>query len=993
MLGVLMPLWVLAEVGGIRGMVMDQDFEVPLPGVKVRISETGQEAETSEGGSYVFESIEPGGYTLLFSKGGYTRVTRPEVVVTAGSLAEVDVEMAGEYEEMDELVVRDIQLGGASEIGLLNLRMESSALMDSVGSDLMGKAGASDAAQALTLVPGTTVQDGKYAVVRGLPDRYVSTQMNGVRLPTADPDKRAVQLDQFPAAMIESMQVSKTFTPDQQGDASGGAVNVVLKGVPDGRILKAGFGMEFNTQVLDAGDQFLTYTGGGVDAWGNDAGSIRPQPAGTVWNGAVGVSRGDAPMSYKLGVTAGDKMEFDTGVKVGAFGSFFYKRDASYFEGGVDDRYWQESPGAALTPQFSGNANLKGNMFNTSLYDATQATDELQWGSLGAIGIESENHAVNLLYSHTFSAEDTATLLENTRGKYYFFPGHDPYDPNTPGHYNDPVNGEDNTEGSRFRRSETLEYVERVSDTLQLHGTHVLPFPDLGIGSVFRFLDPEADWTVASSSSRLDSPDKRLFESFWLPPYLKNNDPARPKGNEHQQVNDGSAGGLGNLYRVWKTVEEDSSQYFVNGTLPFEQWSGDKGFLKLGFFNDEVTRQYRQESFNSDPSIGGASSAGDWQDLWSARYPDEGHVINAADIDVDYDGDQQISAWYYMLDVPVSSFLKLTGGTRFEKTDISTTITDADGGNLLLFLPPNYNGIDFQGNEDLANASLSQSDVLPSLGFELVPADKWVFRGSYSETVARMTFKELTPIQQQDYLGGDVFIGNPDLQMSSLKNYDLRLDYNPYPGGLVSFSWFYKDITDPIEYRQVLLDSTLATTAENFPEGTINGYEAEVRQSLGRFWNSLEGLSVGGNITLIESDVELSAKALEEMKNVGAPRSSRPMLNAPEYLYNLNAAYSIPKFGAELGIFYVVKGDTLVTGGGNANGNFSPDVYATERGTLNLTLSKKLGDHLKLNLSAKNITDSKVQEVYRSDYVPGGDVVKRSYKTGVDYSIGLSAKW
>jgi hypothetical protein len=85
--------------------------------------------------------------------------------------------------------------------------------MDSIGSDLMSRAGASDAAAALRLVAGASVQDGKYAVIRGLPDRYVSSQMNRVRLPTADENKRAVELDQFPAAAIESIQVSKTFTP------------------------------------------------------------------------------------------------------------------------------------------------------------------------------------------------------------------------------------------------------------------------------------------------------------------------------------------------------------------------------------------------------------------------------------------------------------------------------------------------------------------------------------------------------------------------------------------------------------------------------------------------------------------------------------------------------------------------------------------------------------------------------------------------------------
>ena len=119
------------------------------------------------------------------------------------------------------------------------------ALMDSISADLMSRAGASDAASALKLVAGASVQNGKSAVIRGLPDRYVSSQMNGVRLPTADEDKRAVELDQFPSAVIESIQVSKTFTPDQQGDASGGAVNVVLKSVPEENTIKVSISTSF----------------------------------------------------------------------------------------------------------------------------------------------------------------------------------------------------------------------------------------------------------------------------------------------------------------------------------------------------------------------------------------------------------------------------------------------------------------------------------------------------------------------------------------------------------------------------------------------------------------------------------------------------------------------------------------------------------------------------------------------------------------------------
>ena len=235
----LVPATALAEeqVGAIRGVVYDKDFEAPLPLAEVTIVEIDKTVAATEEGNFVLRDIPPGTYTLVFSKGGYTRKVKSDVVVASGRITDMDVWLSGDFVEMDEFVVQDLVIGGGTELGLLNLKMEMPAMMDSVSSELMSQAGAGDAATALKLVSGATVQDGKYAVVRGLPDRYVNSQMNGVRLPTADPDKRAVQLDQFPSALIESIQVSKTFTPDQQGDASGGAVNVVLKSIPDEPVL------------------------------------------------------------------------------------------------------------------------------------------------------------------------------------------------------------------------------------------------------------------------------------------------------------------------------------------------------------------------------------------------------------------------------------------------------------------------------------------------------------------------------------------------------------------------------------------------------------------------------------------------------------------------------------------------------------------------------------------------------------------------------------
>ncbi|MFN3533246.1 MAG: TonB-dependent receptor domain-containing protein [Candidatus Brocadia sp.] len=273
------------------------------------------------------------------------------------------------------------------------------------------------------------------------------------------------------------------------------------------------------------------------------------------------------------------------------------------------------------------------------------------------------------------------------------------------------------------------------------------------------------------------------------------------------------------------------------------------------------------------------------------------------------------------------------------------------------------------------------------------PFKQITLRGSYSETVARPTFKELTPIQQQEFLGGDIFIGNPELQMSALKNYDLRLDYMPYNGGLISVSWFYKDIKDPIEYVQDLVNAFSFITPLNFPEGKLSGFEFETRQHLGYFWDVMKGLSIGGNVTFIDSEVTLPESERENLANAGVETTTRNMLGAPEYLYNIYLTYDYEPFGTQIGLFYTVKGDTLVVGAGSRNGHYVPDVFATEFGTLNLSVSKKLGKHFGLTFLARNLTNPAIKEVYRTPDFLGDEEVKTSYTKGIDFLFSISGVW
>jgi outer membrane receptor protein involved in Fe transport len=229
--------------------------------------------------------------------------------------------------------------------------------------------------------------------------------------------------------------------------------------------------------------------------------------------------------------------------------------------------------------------------------------------------------------------------------------------------------------------------------------------------------------------------------------------------------------------------------------------------------------------------------------------------------------------------------------------------------------------------------------------------------------------------------------------MSAVKNYDLRADWSPYEGGLVSGSWFRKDIRNPIEFVQQIASFDF-TTPVNYPKGTLSGYEIEIRQKMGQFWEPLEGFTLGANATFISSKVILPADEAASFSQPGiqAPISSRDMTNAPAHLYNINATYDFADTGTQVGLFYTVQGDTLIAGAGDANGNFVPSLYSKEFGTLNLSVNQKLGDHFKLQFQAKNLLNPEIETVYRSKYI-GSDVLHTSFTRGVDFTLSLSCEF
>ena len=112
------------------------------------------------------------------------------------------------------------------------------------------------AADVLQRVSGVTVQrnangEAKYAIIRGMDKRYNYTTVDGIKMPSPDDKMRFVPMDMFPTEILDRIEVIKNLTPDMEGDAIGGVMNLKMKEAPDHKIMYASAGTGYNENLLD----------------------------------------------------------------------------------------------------------------------------------------------------------------------------------------------------------------------------------------------------------------------------------------------------------------------------------------------------------------------------------------------------------------------------------------------------------------------------------------------------------------------------------------------------------------------------------------------------------------------------------------------------------------------------------------------------------------------------------------------------------------------
>ncbi|WP_420456169.1 TonB-dependent receptor domain-containing protein [Rubrivirga sp.] len=964
----LLPGLVAAQTGTLSGTVVDGDFGGGLPGASVLVVETGTGDATDIDGNYEVAGLEPGSYTVRYSFIGYGSQTVEDVTVAAGQTQTINITLTA-GEQLEEVVVTAEEIIATnSEVGLLRVRAKAAQVSDAISAETISQSGASDAGDAMERVTGASVQGGRYVYVRGLGDRYANTQLNGSTLPTADPDRRAVQFDLFPSDFLENIVTLKTFTPDKPGSFSGGLVDINTRSFPLEFTASLSASTGLSTQVVP-GDDILVDRAAGIsyvgtaDALDLPAALQGDVPFPTVSNSEVfnadspegqarlatiaenealvdffsartaapGTSSADPNVS--LAASIGNRVSF-LGNDLGFILGGTLDRGVGSYDEGVVGRYDTAGPDGA--PRLRQRRRDQRSTVSSNLGGIANVAYRL--GDRNEIGL-------NTLFSR--SAESEARVISGLA-------------PIPIGGVGDEITVTDRVIG----------HTERELASAQLRGRHQVP----------ALAGLTAEWRANAATTRLDEPDLRFFANADL---------------GDQLVVGGAS--LSNTLHFFRESTEDLGGLALDLTVPPRTLPLQ---IKVGGLYETTGREFRErrfEVFSEGLSLESEDAAG-VDALFSpensgvvrvtppnprdpqrrSTYVIGNRLVDNTQPFNQYDGTLDVVAGYGMVELPLGP-LRVIAGARVEQTDLSIGTVDLATGEPVVT------------DDDALTGGIDEVDVLPSLNVVYALSERMNLRAAATRTLARPTFREIAPFQSFDFATDGPLVGNPALDRTLITNLDLRYEWFNAPGSIVAVSGYYKYLDRPIERVIVDIENNV-NRFENVDEATLFGAEVEVRQQLGALGGAfasrfVRDFSVGGNVTVTRSRITIADAELAERRFINPDADdTRALQGQSPYLVNVDVSYDGADTNA--GLYLNVFGRRLSRVG-------VPDVFEDPSPQLDFIASRRVFDQFKLKVSVKNLFGQGHREVY--DFpsstlaaIGGGDAVYQSYARGTSFSVGLS---
>jgi outer membrane receptor protein involved in Fe transport len=480
---------------------------------------------------------------------------------------------------------------------------------------------------------------------------------------------------------------------------------------------------------------------------------------------------------------------------------------------------------------------------------------------------------------------------------------------------------------------ERLRYVQGSLFSTGVEGSHSFP----------KWHNSLIHWQMTYSGSQREEPDLREVIRNQL-----------PNGTYIFSASGGS--GLRFFTDLTDHIYEPQADY----SIPFYKGS-ISGLFKVGFRATIRGRDFQARRFLFSPQqLTTLDLAAPSNELFAPDNirPDGFQLTEFTRGTDTYAATMNIYAGFAMVDINLGARWRLQGGIRVEDAEQNVTTFD----NRV----PNAKPV---------NAGLQNTDPAPAVNLIYALTRKQNLRFAYSETVSRPDFRELSPFDFNNVLGGFTVAGNPELRRAKINSYDVRWEWFPGGNQLVAASFFAKRFTDPIE-QTIVPSNDLRQTFVNAKGARNYGVELEVRRSLGTLTRRLKDFAASANFTFVDSNIEIYPEDATIVTS-----QSRPLLGQSRYIANATLDWEHPAWrsGAKFYATYVSPRISDV-------GTFRlPDIYQEANTYLNFVYQYSLTEKRNwvLRFEAENLADN--------DYRWTQDnIVQRDYHLGRTFQVGVT---
>ena len=924
-----------AQTGIIKGIVRDKTTRETLVGVNVWIEGTTKGSSTDINGEFVINNAPAGNHNLSVSIISYKKKMIENVKVSQDKITSLEIEVEEEITQMKEVEIVDKRMTN-TDISMISSIKNNSLIVNGISGQQITKSQDRDASEVIRRIPGVSILNGKFVIVRGLNQRYNSVFLNNSSTPSSETDTRAFSFDIIPSSLLDNIMVYKTPSPELPADFSGAFIDVTTKNNPSKNSVEISYSASFreNTTFAD----FRKYKGGSLDFLGVDDGT-RELPSGFP-------STGDFKKISNSYTTSDIQEVTQWGQEI--------------------NKVWTANSSTAL---FDNRLNLslarkfrigkvQAGSVDALNYTNTFVTLPIHRMDYQVYNFKEDKPSPNFDF-HDLQYTNTAKtgLLSNWSFQ---------LSPKFSLSFNNLFNqiGLSRTtlrEGTEYYSSQQIKayeysFLSRTTYSGQLTGDHK-----------FSNNDSRLKWTAGYSYSGRNEPNQKRLTT------ILNTTTSDPYYNQYG-IAFGNAASPKYAGIVYQELKEhlmmgklDYSIPLMFGSFTPELHAGALGEYKYRNFNARLLGYVKsnEDLFNQALPYMSFDSVFMNRNINSSDGIKLAETTNPSD---SYDANNLMVAGFISLKIPVGNKITILTGIRVEENQQRLNSFSSD----LSTLPVHVN-----------NNALS---FFPSLNFSFDISGKSLLRLAYGRTINRPEFREIAPFNFFMFQENASFVGNPLLQDAYIHNIDARYEFYPTISEMLSLGVFYKNFSNPIEITYINSGSGLAYGPVNAAGAYSYGAEIEIRKSLGSI---LRDFTIILNASLIKSQVQFPEGGFER---------NRYMQGQSPYIINGGIYYQSEKNQWSASLLYNVMGKRIIIVGQTFQNPMEdiPDIYEMPFHSLDFTVSKKFGNGIQLKGGVQNIVNNEVryQQTVKFQQPDGSEATRvqptLNYKAGRYYTLGVS---